>query len=75
MKYRIIKENGKFRAYIGKQNKFGAIGWTAIENDSCDLCCRTHFYDSKEDAIEACVEHHEKNGYSKKEDIVEEFEL
>lgn len=75
MKYRITKENKKFRANIGKQNRFGGIDWIAIENDSCDLCCRTHYYDTKEDAIEACIEHHNKNGYPKKEDIVEEFEL
>lgn len=75
MKYRVIKENGKFRAYIGKQNRFGSIGWTPIENDSCDMCCRTQYYDTKEDAIEACIEHHKESGYPKKEDIVEEFEL
>lgn len=75
MKYRIIKEDEKFRAYIGKQNNYGVIRWTAIENDSCESCCRIVCYDIKEDAVEACIEHHEKMGYTKKEDIVEEFEL
>lgn len=75
MKYRIIKEDEKFRAYIGKQNNYGVIRWTAIENDSCECCCRIVYYDTKEDAVEACIEHHEKKEYAKKEDIVEEFEL
>lgn len=75
MKYRVIKENEKFRAYIGKQNNYGVTRWTPIENDSCDCCCRTVLYPTKEDAVKACIEHHEKEGYKKKEDIVEEFEL
>lgn len=75
MKYRIVKEYEKFRAYIGKQNNYGVTRWTPIENDSCECCCRTVYYDTKEDAVEACIEHHEKKGYTKKEDIVEEFEL
>lgn len=77
MKYRIIKEHEKFRAYIAKQNNYGVTQWTAIENDRCECTCcwRTVYYDTKEDAVEACIEHHETQGYLKKEDIVEEFEL
>lgn len=66
MKYRIIKEDEKFRAYIGKQNNYGVIRWTAIENDSCECCCRIVYYDTKEDAVEACIEHHEKRGIQTK---------
>lgn len=66
MKYRIIKEYEKFRGYIGKQNNYGVTRWTPIENDSCECCCRTVYYDTKEDAVEACIEHHEKRDTQRK---------
>lgn len=66
MKYRIIKEDEKFRAYIGKQNNYGVIRWTAIENDSCECCRSLVYYDTKEDAVEARIEHHEKRGIQTK---------
>lgn len=76
MKYRIREEKGKYRAEIGKENKFGKLNWIAIENDNRDLCCCTYFYNTVEEAEEACKEHHIENGYNKiGEDVVKTFEL
>lgn len=76
MKYRIRKEEGKYRAEIGKENKFGKLNWIAIENDDCDLVYRVHLYNTIEEAVEDCKNHHTKNGYDKiGQDIVKEFEL
>jgi len=76
MKYRIRKEEGKYRAEIGKENKFGKLNWTAIENDTCDLCYRVYLYNTIEEAEEACKKHHTENGYDQiGQDIVKTFEL
>lgn len=76
MKYRIRQEEGKYRAEIGKENKFGKINWIAIENDTCDLCYRTHLYNTIDEAVEACKQHNVEKEYDQiGQDIVKEFEL
>lgn len=76
MKYRIKQEEGKFRAEIGKENKFGKLNWIPIENDTRNLCYRTYLYNTIDEAVEACKQHHVKNGYDQiGQDIVKTFEL
>lgn len=74
MKYRIISENNKFRAYIGKP-KLGALVWTPIENDNEYFLHKVILYDSIEEAKEACKKHHERKLYFDNNTIIEEFEL
>ena len=77
MKYRIRKENDRYRAEISKENKFGKLNWTPIEDDNEDLCARTILYDTIEDAEIACKAHHIKRGYDKieGENVVRTFDL
>lgn len=76
MKYRIREQEGKYRAEIGKENKFGKLNWIAIENDDDSLVSFTHLYDTVDEAVEACKKHHTENGYDQiGQDIVKEFEL
>jgi hypothetical protein len=75
-KYRItIKEDNpnKFRAWVGKENKFGKLNYIALENDTSDLCYYECYYDSVDEAEEACKEYHKK--HIEKSDIVKEFEI
>ena len=75
-KYRItIKEDNpnKFRAWVGKENKFGKLNYIALENDVLDLCYRECYYDSVDEAVEACKEHHKKR--IENSGIVKEFEI
>lgn len=76
MKYRVRKEEDKYRAEIGKENKFGKLNWIAIENDDCDMSYSEHYYNTVEEAVEACKKHHTENGYDQiGKDIIKEFEL
>lgn len=76
MKYRIRKEEGKYRAEIGKENKLGKLNWIAIENDDCDMCYYVQLYNTVEEAVEACKKHHTENGYDQiDQDVVKTFEL
>lgn len=76
MKYRIREQEGKYRAEIGKENRFGRLDWNAIENDNFSLVDSTYLYNTVEEAVEACKNHHTEKGYDKiGQDIVKEFEL
>lgn len=76
MKYRIREEEGKYRAEIGKENRFGKLDWNAIENDSFAMSYNIDYYNTVEEAVEACKKHHTEKGYDKiGQDIVKEFEL
>ena len=67
MKYRILKEEKGFRAQVQLESRRSGKYFEYIEEDgnlnSClNSCPRTHYYDSEQDAIDACKEHHVKMG-------------
>lgn len=71
MKYRIREENNKFRAEIYKDNY-----WLEIENDNERCVYLKRFFNTIEEAEEACRKHHIEKGYNNiGKDIVKEFEL
>lgn len=77
MKYRILKEEKGFRAQVelyscrNNQNYFKYIE----EDGNLNSCPITHYYESEQEAIEACKKHHVKKGYDKLPKVVDEFEL
>lgn len=76
MKYRILKDEKGFRAQVEHEGYRGEKIFEYIENDgNLDSCPRTHYYDSEQEAIAACKEHHVKMGYDKLPKVVNEIEL
>lgn len=76
MKYRILKEEKGFRAQVQLESRRSGKYFEYIEEDGNLNPCRiTHYYDSEQEAIEACKEHHVKMGYDKLPKVVDEFEL
>ena len=75
MKYRITKDEQGFRALVGKQIRSG-IEYRFIEYDeSANLNYREQYFNTQNEAIEACKAHHVKMGYDKLPKVVDEFEL
>ena len=76
MKYRILKEEKGFRAQVELESRREGKYFEYIEEDgNLNLCRITHYYDSEQEAIEACKEHHVKMRYDKLPKVVDEFEL
>ena len=76
MKYRILKEEKGFRAQVQLESRRSGKYFEYIEEDgNLNLCRITHYYDSEQEAIEACKEHHVKMRYDKLPKVVDEFEL
>ena len=76
MKYRILKEEKGFRAQVQLESRREGKYFEYIEEDgNLNLCRITHYYDSEQEAIEACKEHHVKMRYDKLPKVVDEFEL
>ena len=76
MKYRILKEEKGFRAQVQLESRRSGKYFEYIEeHGNINSCPRTHYYDSEQDAIDACKEHHVKMGYDKLPKVVDEFEL
>ena len=76
MKYRILEEEKGFRAQVQLESRREGKYFEYIEEDgNLNLCRITHYYDSEQEAIEACKEHHVKMRYDKLPKVVDEFEL
>lgn len=76
MKYRILEEEKGFRAQVQLESRRSGKYFEYIEEDgNLNLCRITHYYDSEQEAIEACKEHHVKMHYDKLPKVVDEFEL
>ena len=45
------------------------------EDGNLNSCPITHYYETEQEAIEACKKHHVKMGYDKLPKVVDEFEL
>lgn len=76
MKYRILKEEKGFRAQVELESRREGKYFEYIEEDgNLNSCPRTHYYDSEQDAIDACKKHHIEMGYDKLPKVVDEFEL
>ena len=45
------------------------------EDGNLNSCPITHYYETEQEAIEACKKHHVKMGYNKLPKVVDEFEL
>lgn len=55
MKYRILKEEKGFRAQVELESRREGKYFEYIEEDgNLNSCPRTHYYDSEQDAIDAC---------------------
>ena len=76
MKYRILKEEKGFRAQVELESRREGKYFEYIEEDgNLNSCPITHYYDSEQEAIEACKEQNVKMGYDKLPKVVDEFEL
>lgn len=76
MKYRILKDEKGFRAQVEIEGYRGEKRFKYIEEDgNLNSCPRTHYYDSEQDALDACKEHHIKMEYDKLPKVVSEFDL
>lgn len=76
MKYRITKSEKGYRAEIGRHDaRNGVLKYIPIENDNNYLCSCEKYYESEQDAIDACKKHHHEKGYDKLPKVVDEFEL
>lgn len=76
MKYRILKEEKGFRAQVQLESKrFGKYFKYIEEDGNLNSCPITHYYETEQEAIEACKKHHVKMGYNKLPKVVDEFEL
>ena len=75
MKYRITKDEKGFRALVGKQGRFGVEFRFIEEDESANLNRRVCYFNTKDEAIEACKKHHVKMEYDKLPKVVDEFEL
>lgn len=75
MKYRITKDEKGFRALVGKQGRFGVEFRFIEEDESTKLNRCVRYFNTKDDAIEACKKHHVKMGYDKLPKVIDEFDL
>ena len=75
MKYRITKDEKGFRALVGKQGRFGVDFRFIEEDESTKLNRCVRYFNTKDDAIEACKKHHVKMGYDKLPKVIDEFDL
>ena len=75
MKYRITKDKKGFRALVGKQGRFGVEFRFIEEDESTKLNRCVRYFNTKDDAIEACKKHHAKMGYDKLPKVIDEFDL
>lgn len=75
MKYRITKDEKGFRALVGKQGRFGVEFRFIEEDESTHLNRCVWYFNTKDDAIEACKKHHVKMGYDKLPKVIDEFDL
>ena len=75
MQYRITKDEKGFRALVGKQGRFGVEFRFIEEDESTKLNRCVRYFNTKDDAIEACKKHHVKMGYDKLPKVIDEFDL
>lgn len=76
MKYRILKDKKGFRAQVELESSLNGKYFKYIEEDgNLNSCPRTHYYETEQEAIEACKKHHVKMEYDKLPKVVSEFEL
>ena len=76
MKYRILKEEKGFRAQVQLESRRSGKYFEYIEEDgNLNSYPITHYYETEQEAIEACKKHHVKMGYDKPPKVVDEFEL
>lgn len=75
MKYRIEYSEEGYEPLIGKQRVSGGIYWCDLLNDNLNCNSASRFYETLEEAEEACHRHHVNKGYDKLPKVVKEFEL
>lgn len=75
MKYRITKDEKGFRALVGKKGRFGVEFRFIEEDESTKLNRCVRYFNTKDDAIEACKKHHAKMGCDKLPKVIDEFDL
>lgn len=76
MKYRITLSEKGYRAEIGYNDaRNGVLRFKPIEEDNYNLSRIKRYYETEQEAIDACKKHHIEKGYDKLPKVVEEFEL